>query len=231
MDVDKDAHPDVHGPRAPGVVVLRRTTAIVIGGATALVGVLAGILIGVVGLPGGSTEPSRVDVVFAQEMIQHHQQALVMAQIVGTRAGGDISALAAAIEADQTRELGQMQGYLDLWDEPLLPSASPDDLGGAVHGGHGAAAPGHVMAGMATEAELERLRAATGGELETLFLQLMIRHHQGAILMTDGMIRDGTEDHARALAQQMRFEQQVENERMTMLLLQRGAQPLPAPTS
>jgi uncharacterized protein (DUF305 family) len=229
--VNVDVAADVHVPPRPGLFVMRRTTAVVVGVVTALVGVLVGILIGVVGLPGGSDEPSPVDVAFAQEMIQHHQQALAMAQIVGTRAGGDITALAAAIEADQTRELGWMQGYLDLWDEPLLPSAPPDDVGGAAHRGHGAATPGHAMAGMATEAELEGLRAAAGGELETMFLQLMIRHHQGAILMTDQMIRDGTEDHVRALAQQMRFEQQVENERMTMLLLQRGAQPLPGPTS
>ena len=51
------------------------------------------------------------------------------------------------------------------------------------------------MPGMATEAEVARLAAATGVEADRLFLTLMIRHHQGAIAMVDDHLR---ERHRRA---------------------------------
>ena len=103
-------------------------------------------------------------------------------------------------------------------------------------GGHGdghdmaGMGPGGAMAampGMASSADLRRLRQSTGPALDTLFLQLMLRHHEGGT----GMLGYG-KDHAqtaevRNLADQMLTAQTAEADLMKRMLAQRGAQPLP----
>lgn len=112
-----------------------------------------------------------------QHMIAHHAQALAMSGLVPARSRrDDIRLLAQRIEVSQKDEIAQMQRWLrDRSQE--IPSADPH------HAHHGAGAQQAAMPGMLTHEELTRLAAATGSEFDRLFLEFMIRHHQGAQAM------------------------------------------------
>ena len=125
-----------------------------------------------------------------------------------------------------------MQGWLSLWGRDRSPpgkymtwmSATGH---GAQHGANGSTGVAR-MPGMATPEELDRLAKVSGTEFDVLFLQLMVRHHQGGTAMLQY-----TADHAevgvvRNLAKQTLIAQGKETEQMTKLLAERGAQPLPS---
>jgi len=140
------------------------------------------------------------DVMFAQMMIPHHQQAVEMAELVAARSDNpEIQALALEIIAAQDPEIALMQGWTDEFGDS-----------GMDHGGHS-------MGGMLTDAELEDLRAATGVEFERLFLEGMIKHHEGAIDMAD-MLTNSNYPAAQKLRADIIETQTAEIERMKKLL-------------
>ena len=158
---------------------------------------------------GGAAAPSAVDIGFCQDMIVHHEQAVLMAQLV--QAGNKdarIFALAAGIATDQLLDIGAMRAYLALWRAPVLPSGPPMTWMSAARHGH-AAGPG-TMPGLATIAHLDALREAKGEAKNMMFLRLMLSHHEGGL----AMLRDAA-DHAavpavRELASRLAFHQQEE---------------------
>ena len=115
------------------------------------------------------------DVMFAQMMIPHHEQAVEMSTLAETRASDPfIKQLAADIKAAQQPEIDQMSGWLDEWGAPVMNGM--DAM--SAHGGHG-------MAGMLSDEEMEALEAATGAEFDRLYAEGMIAHHEGAIAMAE----------------------------------------------
>ncbi|WP_106396621.1 DUF305 domain-containing protein [Actinocorallia populi] len=192
-----------------------------------VIGATAALLLdGVTGSDTGPGEPGRVDIGFAQDMIVHHQQAVTMAQTVQDGAGDSVRRLAVAIELNQLREIGHMQGWLALWDAPQLPSGPPMAWMGE-HPEHASAGEG--MTGLATQDELDRLGGLEGEDLDALFLRLMIRHHEGGLLMTAAASRDAAVPHVRAFAKILATEQRRETATMAGLLaaLDRPAPPAP----
>ena len=178
-----------------------------------------------------------VDVGFLQDMTAHHLQAVEMASYA-LKGSSDVAVetLAYDILTTQQAQIGQMQGLLMLWEKPLLP---PPDAGymawmtqdsGHEHGGMDMSAhsgPVEKMPGMATSQELSALRQAQGPEFDVMFLQLMLRHHQGGA----GMLKYGA-DHAdiatiRNMAGSMLTVQDKESAQITQMLAERGAAPLP----
>ncbi len=95
------------------------------------------------------------------------------------------------------------------------------------HDGHGDEA-GHdhgLMAGMLTEAQLEELAAASGDAFDRLFLQFMIYHHEGAILMVDELFASphgGQEGEIYNFASHVDSDQRIEIDRMRQMLAARG---------
>ena len=80
---------------------------------------------------------------------------------------------------------------------------------------------------MASSDDLAGLRQATGIDVDVLFLQLMLRHHEGGLSMMEYAI-----DHAETpalvrLAESMVSTQESESTLMTQMLAARGAEPLP----
>lgn len=147
------------------------------------------------------------DVEFAQGMIPHHQQALDMATIAldpGAQAGPEVTDLAARIAAAQDPEIQVMTEWLTTWGRPL----EGDDP----HGGHG---PG----GMMTDAEMEELDTTTGPAFDQLWMELMIRHHQGAIEMAESVKANGLNPDVLTLADEVITAQQAEIDEMRELLL------------
>ncbi len=129
------------------------------------------------------------DVAFMQAMIVHHQQAVDMAALVRERTNNEaIVAVAGRIDASQKDEMKFMAEWLTGKGEPVA-SAAMDHMahGAGGHAMHGAAhAGGHAgMKGMATPDEMAALAAANGTVFDRMFLEMMIRHHQGALDMVE----------------------------------------------
>jgi uncharacterized protein (DUF305 family) len=167
------------------------------------------------------------DIGFAQDMSTHHQQAITMADMVAEDAAPEIRALAEQIRFTQLREIGQMTGWLQLADAPVVsahPMAwmmpEPD---------HQMPAGNMAMPGLASQADLTRLQRATGKANEILFLQLMTRHHQGGIDMAAFAVRHTSTAAVHQTALAMIEEQSQELMVMATLLATRSATPLPYP--
>lgn len=210
---------------------------VAIGGALAvfLLGAAAGILLG---LPGGATQTpaaDSVDVGFGQDMTVHHEQAVQMASWVRDHTQDPvIHTLAFDIESTQTSEIGRMQGWLALWEAPPLPSGRHMTWMAQAPAGHGhLAGPSvpadgfAVMPGMASPEDLRALRAASGRALDVLFVQLMLRHHEGGVPMLSYGAEYATVPAVRTLAAQMAAAQAAESDYLRTLLTERGATPLP----
>ncbi|WP_194834293.1 DUF305 domain-containing protein [Nocardia sp. XZ_19_369] len=220
-----------------GAQVRRQRTALL---ALGLIGaILIGVALGtLIRLPlDGSSEPDpgTVDVGFNQDMSAHHAQAVEMAGVVLVRSTDtDVRRLAYDIMTTQQNQVGRMQGWLQLWGEP---AQSIDGYMGWMHEqptGHGhngttaaATGPMPTMPGMATPADLAALRQATGPELDTLFLQLMLRHHQGGLPMIQYAAEHAETTAVRTLAETMDKTQRGEAQLITTMLTARGATPLP----
>ncbi|MEH0843369.1 DUF305 domain-containing protein [Micromonospora sp. CPCC 205711] len=167
---------------------------------------------GATGAPSASASAGfgDADAMFAQMMIPHHQQAVQMSELAGTRAQDpEVKQLAAQIKAAQAPEIATMTGWLTAWGRPV-PSASPA-------GGH---LPGmdHGMPGMMSDADMAKLAAASGQEFDRQFLTMMIAHHQGAITMAKEEIANGVNADAKSMAQQIVAAQQGEIETMNKIL-------------
>lgn len=174
-----------------------------------------------------------MDVGFAQSMNSHHDQAVVMAQILLNRGNTKLVGLAKSIETAQLLEIGQMKGWLQLWGKPLLPSTSdmgwmqlgksPPDAALAKYLLDCRSSPGG-MPGLATTDQLNQLRKLDGGERDRLFLQLMIAHHMGALPMAQFAANNAETEVVRALAAQIVMHQSEELSVMMLMLRSRMAQ-------
>nr|WP_298899351.1 DUF305 domain-containing protein [uncultured Altererythrobacter sp.] len=131
-------------------------------------------------LAGATFTPADVD--FMQGMIVHHQQAVEMADLVEGRTNNeDVVALAGRIDASQKDEMEFMTTWLTDRGEPVAMQMAHGDGNHSMHHGH------HNMMGMATPAQMAELAASNGTAFDRLFLQLMIRHHAGAVDMVDDL--------------------------------------------
>jgi len=173
---------------------------------------------------GGDITPSAVDVGFAQDMIVHHQQAVLMAAYTRGHAGsGEVRMLAGAIDSAQQREIGQMTGWLQSWGKPVASDRLPmtwmtDEMPGHMQHDVGAGS----MPGMASPAEMDRLVNLTGKRLDIQFLTLMTRHHEGGLPMAKDAAIHAQTPYVRAAARIMILDQQREIDQMHLLLEARG---------
>jgi uncharacterized protein (DUF305 family) len=152
------------------------------------------------------------DVAFVQNMIPHHEQALEMIALIGERSRSpDLPKLAGRMEVSQTDEIKLFEEWLTARDEEV-----PD--GQHHHGAHHE----RLMPGMLTDAEMDQLASARGPTFDRLFLQYMIRHHEGAVLMVENLLASGggQEPSIFQLAQHIASDQQVEIARMKRMVTQ-----------
>lgn len=167
------------------------------------------------------------DAGFARDMAVHHQQAVEMSFIVRDRTKDEeVRRLAYDIANTQANQRGMMLGWLDLWGLPKVQSGvapmawmGMGDMPGMDMGGE----DGELMPGMATRAELDQLRKASGRDAEVLYLKLMTEHHKGGIHMAQGCVEKCTPGVERDLAQGMVDAQASEIKLMADMLKARGA--------
>lgn len=137
------------------------------------------------------------DVMFAQMMIPHHAQAVQMSDLLLKKSGVpvDVAKLATQIKAAQQPEITTMKGWLSSWGHADMPS------GQMQHGGDD---------GMMTPEQLKQLAQADGLTGSKMYLEHMIKHHQGAITMAKSELGGGKNPDAIALANKVISSQQEE---------------------
>ena len=151
------------------------------------------------------------DVTFASGMIPHHGQAITMADMATSKAtNAQVKSLAAAIKTAQGPEIATMSGWLTGWGQPVPAATGGHDMSGMGTGG--------AMSGMMSEQEMQQLSTATGAAFDRMWLQMMIKHHQGAVTMAQTELAGGQSTDAKQLAQQIIDVQNKEIDTMTALL-------------
>ena len=126
------------------------------------------LLTGCAAAPEANSEFSATDIKFAEEMIPHHEQAILMSDIALTNSTSDeILALARDIKSAQAPEIELMDSWAG-----VNPSTHM----------------GHTMDGMLSDEEIQSLRDAEGVTFDRLFLEGMIKHHEGAIKMAQKVL-------------------------------------------
>jgi uncharacterized protein (DUF305 family) len=159
----------------------------------------------------GAAAHNNADVQFATGMIPHHQQAVVMSDIILAKQGIDprVVQLATQIKAAQGPEITTMQQWLTDWRVPASGHEG-HDMGGnsAMHEGMG----------MMTDQQLEQLRQAQGVDATRQFLSGMIAHHEGAVKMAQTEVDTGQAEAAVHLAHQIIESQQREIDTMKQIL-------------
>jgi uncharacterized protein (DUF305 family) len=188
----------------------------------------AGILGQALGAPARPAEGS-ADAGFARDMAAHHAQAVEMAEIVrGRTADTTIRAVATDVSLTQTSQIGIMQGWLGAWQLPV-GSTQPRMawMQGGMDGMHDAAsmqpagsgplADGR-MPGMASPADVARLRTLPRTEMDRLFLRLMISHHLAGVQMAEAGAQLASQSEVRALAENIVASQRAEVVQMRDML-------------
>ncbi|MDH6238752.1 uncharacterized protein (DUF305 family) [Aurantimicrobium minutum] len=190
---------------------MNKTSRAVVAGSSILVGalLLTGCTINIGGtgmndsMMGNSESTSGFssnDIMFAQMMIPHHQQAVDMSTLAETRSTNpEILALAVQIKDAQAPEIKQMTAWLE-------------SAGAGMDMGHDMG-----MGGMLTNEQMTALSNASGAEFDKLYLQGMIAHHEGAIQMAK-MIEDSNNAEAKTLAANIVKSQSAEIEKMKQML-------------
>ena len=153
------------------------------------------------------------DVTFAQQMVPHHSQALDMAKLVPSRSTNPkVLDLASRIEKAQDPEIQQMQTWLTTWGAGMsgMPGMTHESMPGM----------SGSMPGMMSDADMKKLEGTKGAEFDKMWLDMMIKHHQGAVDMAKTELSKGGNADAKALAQKIIDGQQAEITEMQGLLTQ-----------
>jgi uncharacterized protein (DUF305 family) len=190
-------------------------------------GVLAAVLIFSAGYASrvvmdmtSTPDDSSPEAGFARDMSTHHAQAVEMANLVYTKATVErVRTMAYDIMTSQSTQIGIMQTWLEDWR--LSSTSSQPQMVWMPDGSKELSADG-LMPGIATKAEIDQLRKATGKPADILFCQLMVRHHLGGLHMVDGILKLTKRTEVIDLAERMRFAQSNEVSRMQALLTELG---------
>ncbi|MFQ6171310.1 DUF305 domain-containing protein [Oryzobacter sp. R7] len=143
------------------------------------------------------------DVMFAQMMIPHHEQAIEMADLAlreEAQASSEVRRLAMQIRQAQDPEIATMRRWLTSWGAPT---------GGSMD---------HSMPGMMGTGDMDELEAATGEAFDRQWLTMMVAHHEGAVTMARDVLSTTTDAEVRTLAQAVIDGQQKEIATMKDLL-------------
>jgi uncharacterized protein (DUF305 family) len=164
---------------------------------------------------------------FARDMATHHAQAVQMAFVIRDKTTSDeLRALAYDIIVTQSTQRGIFMGWLQAWGLPQS-STRPRMAWMPGHAAMAQASAGGVvlMHGMASDDQLRRLRLAQPRDAEILFLQLMIRHHEGGVIMARAIEGLSRRADVVRMAKSIENGQLVEITQMTQMLGKLGAHP------
>ena len=156
-----------------------------------------------------SADHNDADIMFAQMMIPHHQQAVEMSEMLLAKEGipAQVVEFAQGVIDAQGPEIDRMNAMLEAWGQQPVT-----DSGGMDHGEMGG------MSGMMSQEDMTALEEAQGTEAARLYLEQMTAHHEGAVDMARDEVADGQNPHAITLAEQVINDQEVEIAQMQQML-------------
>ena len=154
-----------------------------------------------------SADHNDADIMFAQMMIPHHQQAVEMSEMLLAKEGipAEVIEFTQGVIDAQGPEIDRMNTMLETWEEDPVTG----DMGEMDHGG---------MSGMMSEEDMTALEDAQGTEAARLYLEQMTAHHEGAVDMAREEVTDGQNPQAIALAEQVIEDQEAEIAEMEQML-------------
>lgn len=140
------------------------------------------------------------DVDFSSDMIQHHAQALQMVDLtLGRKLDPEVARLTEQIRAAQAPEIEKMADWLQDWGKRVPPTSR--DHAHAHAEEHGRQSVMNAdMPGMMSAERMAALQKASGREFQSMWLEMMIEHHEGAVEMARTEVEDGENAKAVALA-------------------------------
>lgn len=164
-----------------------------------------------------SADHNDADIMFAQMMIPHHQQAVEMSEMLLAKEGipAQVVEFAQGVIDAQGPEIDRMNAMLEAWDQqPVTDSGGMDHgkMSGMDHGEMGG------MSGMMSQEDMTALEEAQGTEAARLYLEQMTAHHEGAVDMARDEVADGQNPHAITLAEQVISDQEAEIAQMQQML-------------
>lgn len=157
-----------------------------------------------------SAQHNDADVSFAQDMLVHHSQALDMVELTAGRSlSPEVKQLATEIKDAQAPEIKTFTSWLNEWDEEV-PEASADM--GSMEG------MDSDMPGMMSSDDMTKLESAPDSQFQSMWLEMMIEHHEGAVDMAKEQIDKGKYEPAIKLAEEISTSQTAEVAEMKQLL-------------
>jgi len=155
---------------------------LVLGLAGVVIGIIIAFLIfptwgGMMGYRNSMMEGNQImgsiDSHFIEQMIPHHQDAIIMAGIASEKAGHEeIKQLAENIKKTQSEEIGKMQNwYKDWYGEDVSDTFSGMGMGSGITN----------MGMMGDQTDVKQLQNAL--VFDRAFIEEMIPHHQMAVMM------------------------------------------------
>ncbi len=140
-------------------------------------------------------------------MIPHHRQAVEMAGLAPDRAQSPaVKKLAEDIKKAQDPEIRTLSGWLTSWSEEVPAEGAMD------HSMHG------DMEGMMSAEEMDKLKASSDTAFDTAFMEMMIKHHEGAVAMAKTEQAEGAYAPAKKMAGDIITSQTAEISQMNKLL-------------
>lgn len=157
---------------------------------------------------------------FLRDMSDHHAQGVEMALILHDRtADAGLLTMTTDIAMTQQGQIGAMQGWLDVWD--LSPTGDDSKMAWMDH-----PIEDGLMPGMATPEQMAQLETLPVEQAEVLFLQLMIRHHQGGVDMAEALLDRSDQQEVTTFARGVVASQGSEIDTMNGMLEARGQAPI-----
>ncbi|MCW2833697.1 MAG: hypothetical protein JWN68_1650 [Nocardioides sp.] len=169
-----------------------------------------------------TTEHNDADVEFASHMLQHHAQALSMVDLTIDRPlDPEVQQLAEQIREAQAPEIEMFTDWLTDWDEEV-----PETMRDHANAGHDMDEMEESddgmdyadMPGMMTADDMAALEDASDDEFQTMWLEMMVEHHEGAVEMAETQHSEGQFKPAVDLAGDIVESQTAEVETMDGLL-------------
>ncbi|MGA7757347.1 MAG: DUF305 domain-containing protein [Ilumatobacteraceae bacterium] len=157
----------------------------------------------------GDEEPpvpmNAVDVGFLQDMLDHHEQALLISNLyLDNQPDGPASPYANEVIMFQTRDMGWMRDWLaEEGYEPGAPDRTAMEW-------MGEPVPVAEMPGMQTPERLQQLADANGTEADLLWFELMTDHHLGGVHMGDHAAANGAREEIVEFAESVSRNQRIE---------------------
>jgi uncharacterized protein (DUF305 family) len=158
---------------------------------------------------GADDEPptpmNAVDVGFLQDMLDHHDQALLISNLyLDDQPQGDAAPYAREVIMFQTRDIGWMEDWLA---EEGYSRGTPDRT---AMEWMGEPTPVAAMPGMQTPERLQELADATGAEQDRLWFEIMSDHHFGGVHMGDHAAANGAREEIIEFAESVSRNQRIE---------------------